>query len=157
MVNSSDSEFETGTDEVYVVYSTGTDSSDDVKATFKISSISVKMLIDSGSACNILRSTDDAKLIRNGATTQKCNRTLRPYNSPPFKVQQCLTAQIDYSKTLVPATFLILPNSCTQPSLLGKKTTTELGVLQIHLVSHVTSAPPVSTHVRLDKYTGLSK
>ncbi|XP_076452250.1 uncharacterized protein LOC143287895 [Babylonia areolata] len=88
------------------------------------------MIVDSGASVNILNSTAAAKLKQRGAEFEEYKRTLYPYGSPPITAKKMVKAEIQVAgKQPVTAEFLVIPGS--QPPLLGRQTSEELGILQI--------------------------
>jgi hypothetical protein len=115
---------------------------------FAIADTPIHMMIDSGASCNILNAHDAATLQKKGVQTKPCNRIIHPYMSPPLKVANCISAPIRYQQSEITAEFLVLDGS--HPSLLGKTTSQQLGVL--HVVNQVDSAPNPLT-----RYPGIAR
>lgn len=119
---------------------------------FSISGIPISMMIDSGASCNVLNGNDVKKLKEIGVHITRCNRWLHPYMSPPIHVKESIIADIQYKDSNpVRAEFLVTAGD--QPSLLGKTTALQLGVL--HVINQV-SLPHSPKHI-LEQYSGLSR
>ena len=97
----------------------------------------------------MLNTADSHKLATHGLKLCTYNRTLFPYNSPPFKVTPCLVADVQFHDgPPVSTEFLILPGS--QSSLPGREIADTLQTLKI--VNQVsTPSPLVSKNPYLDE------
>ena len=90
----------------------------------------INMIVDSGASVNILNSTAAAKLRDRGIEFEECKRTLHPYGSPPITAKKLIRAEVQLAgKPTVMAEFLVIPGS--QPPLLGRQTSKDLGILWI--------------------------
>ena len=117
--DSSDSEY---------VYLTEPTKDDTVQVLVK--NIPVPMVIDSGASCNIIDTTTAEKLKDNGVVFTKGTHKINPFRSDPIVAHESTETEISvagYGST----TACLLVVSGNIPQLLGKDTSTKIGVLQI--------------------------
>ena len=116
--------------------------------TVYFNNIPTKMLIDSGSSCNIINSQMIQRLKANHYELSKCDKIIHPYNSAPIKVSNSITAKVhlEDKKEIFIADFLCVEGQA--PCILGRNTALALGVL--NLINHTTQ-----TSI-LEKYPGIT-
>ena len=115
----------------------------------------INVIVDSGASVNILNSKSAAKLVHRGVEFEECRRTLHPYGSAPITAKRRVWSEVQLAgKDPVKAEFLVIPGS--QPPLLGKQTSEELGILQIS-VNQIGNNQILAQYPDLDKGIGMLK
>ena len=148
---STDSDSDSKADKSWYVFSTDQSGKRFKTASLKVNGVTIDMVVDSGSSCNIVNSATRENLRKRGVEFVESNRYIHPYGSDHVKASCEAIVEITHQNKRVRTRIICIEG--TDPSLLSRRTATNLGILRIDDVNCIQSK-----EIGLEeKYPGLTK